>query len=142
MKVISFLFSGMLFVFSTLSLAQSPVIHKIDKELDECMEKSENFTTQGTLDCIVKATEKWDKELNIKYKELMKLLTPVQKEKLKLSQKAWLDYRDKEISFSSQLYRDMQGTMWIPVAAETKMDLTKQRTLELTDYIDNLTIDN
>jgi uncharacterized protein YecT (DUF1311 family) len=129
MKVISFVSAVIFFAFGTMSLAQSPVMHNIDKELDECVEKSENFTTQGTLDCIVKATEKWDKELNVKYKALMKLLTPDQKVKLKLSQKAWLDYRGKEISFSGQLYRDKQGTMWIPVAAETKMDLTKQRTL-------------
>ena len=35
----------------------------------------------------------------------------------------------------------MEGTMWIPVAAQTKLELTKQRALEIKDYITNLTID-
>ena len=47
----------------------------------------------------------------------------------------------KEIEFSNQLYYDMQGTMWIPVAAQTKLDLTRKRTIELKNYIANLTID-
>lgn len=87
------------------------------------------------------ATEKWDTELNKTYKELLDLLTTEQKEKLKIAQREWIEYRDKEIEFSNQLYYDMQGTMWIPIAAQTKLDLTRKRTIELESYIANLTID-
>ena len=93
-------------------------------------------------DCVVQATEKWDLELNKNYQKLLNILTAEQKEKLKLTQREWVEYRDKEIEFSNQLYYDMQGTMWIPIAAETKLDLTRKRTVEPENYIANLTIDN
>jgi len=32
----------------------------------------------------------------------------------------------------------MQGSMWIPVAAETRLNLTKQRAKILSDYISTL----
>ncbi len=83
------------------------------------------------------ATEKWDAKLNKAYKELLDLLTNEQKEKLKIAQREWIEYRDKEILFSNQLYYDMQGTMWISVAAHTKLDLTRKRTIELEIYISN-----
>ena len=64
----------------------------------------------------------------------------MQKEKLINAQKQWLAYRDKELDFSNQLYLDMQGTMWIPVAVQSKLELTKLRSLEFSNYISNLTI--
>lgn len=128
----------LLFVFS-LASAQTEIVHEIDRELDACLESAENFTTAGMSDCIKKATARWDEELNLKYKELTTILSPVQKEKLKTSQRAWLSFRDSEISFSSQIYTDLDGTIWIPVAARRKLDLTRQRTLELSVYIEDLT---
>ena len=69
------------------------------------------------------------------------MLTAEQKEKLKIAQREWIEYRDKEIEFLNKLYYDMQGTMWIPVAAQTKLDLTRKRTIEHESYLANLTIE-
>ena len=113
----------------------------IDIELQVCLESEENFTTAGMTECVSKAIESWDKELNKNYQGLLNLLTSEQKEKLKESQRQWIKFRDSEIVFSNQFYSDMLGTMWIVVASQKQLDLTKQRALELSEYITSLTID-
>lgn len=118
---------------------QSEKKYPIDFELQKCLGSNENSTTQGMTECIVKAADSWDKELNKNFKILLGLLTVEQKEKLKESQRQWIKYRDKELEFSRSFYTQMQGTMWIPVAAQTRLKLTKQRTVELSDYISTLT---
>jgi len=121
---------------------QTANTYPIDIELKTCLDSCVNYTTKGMTDCFIQSTEKWESELNLNYQKLQKLLTNVQKEKLINAQKQWLVYRDKELEFSNQLYLGMQGTMWIPVAVESKLELTKQRSLEFSNYISNLTIDN
>lgn len=133
--------TSILFCFLNLAFGQTVKEYQIDIELQNCLDSSENYTTKGMTDCIIVATEKWDKELNKKYQELLTLLTNEQIEKLKIAQRHWIEYRDKEIEFSNQIYTDMQGTMWIPVAAQTKLELSKQRAIEIEGYIADLTID-
>ena len=128
--------------FSVMIYGQTNNIHQIDKELQDCLDLKENYTTKGMIDCVNTATTKWDIELNKTYKRLLSFLTDEQKEKLKIAQRKWMEYRDKEIEFSIQFYSDMQGTMWIPVAAQTKLKLTRQRTIDLENYIANLTMGN
>jgi len=106
-----------LIICSIITYGQTNSTHKIEKELQDCLDSSENYTTKGMTDCVSRATEKWDTELNLKYAQLLDLLTAEQKEKLKIAQREWIEYRDKEIDFSNQLYYDMKGSMWIPVAA-------------------------
>ena len=112
--------------------------HPIDVELQKCLDTKENYTTLAMTECIVKAADSWDIELNKNYKILLGLLTEEQKEKLKESQRQWIKYRDNELEFSRSFYTQMQGTMWIPVAARTRLNLTKQRAEELSDYISTL----
>jgi uncharacterized protein YecT (DUF1311 family) len=130
-----------LFCSLNLVFGQTDNKHNIDIELQNCLDSSENYTTKGMTDCVIQATVKWDKELNKNYQKLLTLLTAEQKEKLRIAQRQWVAYRDKEIELSNQIYSDMEGTMWIPISAETKLELTKQRTLVLEGYIANLTID-
>jgi len=112
--------------------------HPIDVELQKCLDTKENYTTLAMTECIVKAADSWDIELNKNYKILLGLLTEEQKEKLKEYQRQWIKYRDNELDFSRSFYTQMQGTMWIPVAARTRLNLTKQRAEELSDYISTL----
>ncbi len=112
--------------------------YKADINLNTCLEIPENYSTQGIISCYQKATTEWDKELNKKYKTLISMLTNEQKEKLKTTQRQWIIFRDKELNFSNKLYSDMQGTMWSITATERKYELTKNRTIELDNYIINL----
>lgn len=133
--------TAILFCLLNLAFGQIEKEHPIDIGLQNCLDSSESYTTKGMTDCVVRATGKWDEELNKNYQELLTLLTAEQTDKLKIAQRKWIEYRNKEIEFSNQLYYDMEGTMWIPVAAQTKLDLTRKRTIELESYIANLTID-
>ena len=131
----------LLTLFSITTRGQTDSTNQIDQELQNCLNSSENYTTKGMTDCVIKATVKWDTKLHKTYKDLLELLTLEQKERLKVAQREWIEYRNREIEFSHQVYNDMEGTMWIPVAAEKKLDLTRQRTFELENYISNLTIE-
>jgi uncharacterized protein YecT (DUF1311 family) len=112
--------------------------HIIDKHLRECLETSENQTTVGMTDCSMKAEEEWEKELNKNYDLLISKLSIDEKEKLKTAQKNWISYRNKEIEFASEMYINMQGTMWRIVLADRRTELTRQRALELKAYYNNL----
>src|SRR5690606_23498889 len=136
------IFTIIVIFFSVMIYGQTNNIHQIDKELQDCLDLKENYTTKGMIDCVNTATTKWDIELNKTYKRLLSFLTVEQKEKLKIAQRKWMEYRDKEIELSIQFYSDMKGTMWIPVSAQTKLNLTRQRTIDFENYITNLTMGN
>ena len=123
-----------------LVYGQTEEKHPIDIELQKCLDSKENFTTQGMTQCVIKAADLWDIELNKNYKTLLELLNGEQKEKLKESQRQWINYRDSELEFSRSFYKQMQGTMWIPIAARSRLDLTKQRAQKLSEYISTLTM--
>lgn len=111
----------------------------IDQQLEACLNLKQNQTTAGMIECTNRAQEQWDKELNKNYSLLIGKLSADEKEKLKVAQRNWIAYRDKEIEFARAMYMNMQGTMWRVVLADRQMELTKQRALELKAYVDNLT---
>ncbi len=113
--------------------------HPITKQLQTCLNAEKNQTTAGMIACTNQAQEQWDKELNTNYSVLISKLSADEKEKLKVAQRNWIAYRDKEIEFARTMYVNMQGTMWRVVLADRQMELTKQRALELKAYLDNLT---
>jgi uncharacterized protein YecT (DUF1311 family) len=111
----------------------------IDQQLKACLDEEKNQTTGGMIECTKRAQEQWDQELNKNYSLLIGKLSADEKEKLKVAQRNWIAYRDKEIEFARTMYINMQGTMWRVVLADSQMELTKQRALELQAYVDNLT---
>jgi uncharacterized protein YecT (DUF1311 family) len=115
--------------------------HPIDIKREQCHEIDSNQTTYGMMQCETVAREEWDKEMNKYYKLLMDTLTIEEKEKLKIAQRQWLDFRDRELDFSGTMYYNMQGTMWRVVAAGRSCDIVKERALELKGYYDMLTFD-
>lgn len=56
-------------VFSVMIYGQTNNTHQIDKELQDCLNLNENYTTKGMIDCVNAATTKWDIELNKTYKK-------------------------------------------------------------------------
>ena len=116
--------------------AQQTTKHPIDKMLEACLAK--NSTTAGTVDCISKAEDKWDKEMNRVYAELMKRLSPDARAKLKEAQVQWLKFRDSEFQLQGEIYSKLEGTMYIPMSADSQMQVVKKRALELKAYLDLL----
>jgi len=129
-----------LFFAINIVFGQTDKVYPIDVELKTCLDSSINYTTKGMTDCLVQASKEWEKELNKNYQKLLKLLSDEQKGKLINAQNQWIIYRDKELEFTNQLYGDMQGTMWILVEVQSNLELTKQRSLEFSNYISNLTL--
>lgn len=110
----------------------------IDILESKCIHKN-NISNSETCNCINKARESWDLELN-KYYILLKEKLPKEAfEILKESQKEWIIYRDKEFLFISKFYFQVkEGTMWYEVAAHKKKEIVKARTLELKEYYEML----
>ena len=121
---------------SVTTYSQQTPKQPIDKALEACLDK--DSTTAGMVDCIGKAYDKWDKELNRVYAELMKRLTQDARAKLKEAQVQWLKFRDAEFQMQSGIYSRLEGTMYIPMSADSRMQVVKNRALELKSYLDLL----
>ena len=132
---------SLLLLTTLFTSAQIETKHSIDIQREKCLDIVENQTTVGMINCEIEAAKLWDKQLNEYYKELLKLLNKEEQELLKESQRKWIEYRDKEFSFSSTLYNNLEGTMWRIVAAGRRCDIIRDRALELEQYINILTID-
>ena len=116
------------------AVAQEQAQHPIDKALEACIDK--NGSTAGMVQCTDKAYAAWDKELNQNYGELMRTLKPSQKEALRLAQLEWIKYRDLDFKLIDALYDTMQGTMYIPMRIDARMEVVKKRALELKGFLD------
>jgi uncharacterized protein YecT (DUF1311 family) len=123
-------------LMSAIGDAQETPKHPIDKALDACLDK--DSTTAGMTNCIGKAYEKWDKELNRIYAELMKKLSPEGKANLKDAQLQWLKFRDSEFKLQDSVYSTLEGTMYIPMRASDRMEVVKKRAVELKSHLELL----
>ena len=121
-------------LFSVSSFSET--VHPIEKELNLCLSKNENQTTAGMNNCVSTATAAWDKELNVVYKKLMSSLGAEAKEDLKSSQIAWLKHRDLEFKLINSIYEKKIGTMYTNIKAMNVLVVTKNRTLELSSYLE------
>jgi uncharacterized protein YecT (DUF1311 family) len=116
--------------------AQDQRSHPIDKALELCIEKDPS--TAGMVGCTDVAYKKWDQELNKNYQSLMSKLKPSGKQLLKQSQLSWITFRDNEFRLIDSLYDDLQGTMYIPMRYDEKMELVKRRALTLAAHLHTL----
>ncbi|MFW5785397.1 MAG: lysozyme inhibitor LprI family protein [Chitinispirillaceae bacterium] len=108
----------------------------IDSSLDSCLQADPS--TFGMVECMIKATQRWDEKLNEVYKELMSVLTDSEKKKLRDSQRKWIEFKDNEISFINEAfaYDDRyRGTIVKLHRAEYVMNVTKSRAVVLMDYL-------
>jgi uncharacterized protein YecT (DUF1311 family) len=133
-----FLAAVFLGVYFPVAFANSSVNqelqHPIDKALEACIDK--NGSTAGMVECTDKAYAAWDQELNKNYGKLMRLLKPSQKEALRLAQLEWIKYRDLDFKLIDSVYDTMQGTMYIPMRVDARMEVVKKRAQELKGYLD------
>lgn len=118
-----------------LQLLAKPV-HPIEQWVTDCTVN--DYSTQGMLHCYQQAYDKWDAELNSAYRELRQQLTPAGRKVLLQAQRRWLAYRDAEFELVQHLYSTLEGTMWQLIIAVSRVEIVRQRTLELTDYLETL----
>lgn len=115
------------------------------KYMQDCFDNTGGGT--GGIRCAI-SYDIWDRELNIYYNKLMKILSEKEKVLLKESQLAWIKERDKSKELNSSLiyqkYKDEEGTLYSLLRASDadKMmtPIVKQRALLLKnwyEYIEN-----
>jgi uncharacterized protein YecT (DUF1311 family) len=126
-----------LLLFATVSIAQEQNQHPIDKSLGACIDK--NPSTAGMVECTDKAYVAWDKELNKNYGELMRTLKPGQKEALRTAQLEWIKYRDLDFKLIDSIYDKMEGTMYISMRIDSRMEVVKKRALQLKGFLELIT---
>ncbi len=148
-----------IFLTTTISFAIDYQYKKVDdfkplesyKSIDE-FESSYKKYTQHCLNntyggsaaasCFI-GYEMWDRELNIYYAKLMKILGVKERNLLKESQLAWIKEREKSIDFNSRLLNNKYkepGTMYIAMRAgdvdEMITPIVKQRALILKRWFE------
>jgi uncharacterized protein YecT (DUF1311 family) len=110
--------------------------HEIDRAHAACLEKA--HTTVQMTECSGAARDQWDAELNKNYKELLGALKPAAKLSLRFAQKEWMRFRDAEIKNIGAIYGTLQGTVYIPMRAESAMEIVRARAMQLRQYCDAL----
>jgi uncharacterized protein YecT (DUF1311 family) len=117
--------------------------HPIDVEMNQCMEK--DGSTQGMIQCMSEAEEKWDAEMNKYYKLLISEIESdtVAVNDLRDAQREWIKYRDKEFrtiaSYYTFVYNKMGGgTIYSLIAQGDHLDVVRARALEIIGKYDVL----
>jgi uncharacterized protein YecT (DUF1311 family) len=106
--------------------------HPIDLVLAACLEK--NGSTTGMVECYGEAESRWDQELNRAYRALLAPLDEQSKKKVQEAQRAWLGFRDGQLSAISSVYGARAGTMWRIVAARQSMEVVREQALRLASF--------
>ncbi|MDL2215358.1 DUF1311 domain-containing protein [Dysgonomonas sp. OttesenSCG-928-M03] len=105
-----------------------------------------DYSTAGMVHAMVVMEEDYDKLLNKYYKMLLdKMKTQEDKNVLIETQRNWIKFRDSEIKLIYTISRDTYtggGTMWRLVSASSVAELTKQRLIEIYNYLTYSDIDN
>jgi uncharacterized protein YecT (DUF1311 family) len=108
--------------------------HPIDIALEKCM--LEDPSTNGAFQCLIKAYDQWDKELNRIYQNLKLKLESQGQAALKSAQLKWIEYRDKEFYLVNIIYpQDGAGRMSRNFNAARRVAIVKARVLELENYL-------
>ena len=106
--------------------------HPIDILLAKCL--NVETTTVGMHGCYGNSIKMWDKALNQHYSQLIGVLEAQGKEDLKQAQRAWLKFRDLQITAIASAYSD-SGTMGRLSGGEKVMQLTKDQALRLASMV-------
>jgi uncharacterized protein YecT (DUF1311 family) len=114
--------------------AQTAKEDKIDEEFHGCLVKD---TTQANISvCAFVAYDKWNKEMQISYKKLLKA---VKKDKdrtaIRQSQTAWTAYKNAEFKSYDNMFNH-QGRKWILLRKEGQIAIVRTRALQLRSYLD------
>lgn len=113
----------------SLSVSAEELKQNIDSTLQKC--KMDAVSTIDSQNCYIKATTAWDTELGNQYKLLMKDQPENVRTTLRDSQRQWIKYRDSYNKGIEVFYQKEEGTIWNLIAAESKMNIIRDKTLDL-----------
>jgi uncharacterized protein YecT (DUF1311 family) len=102
------------------------------------MEK--DYSTAGMVQALSKDQEQWDKKLNTTYQSLKKHMKADEWADLVAAQRAWIADRNAQTKSLESPHEKMELTMRIPIHAEMRMSITKQRAQFLGNMLHNITM--
>lgn len=114
---------------TSLSTYAGNIGQDIDSTLDKC--KQDAISTIDSQNCYEVAKIGWDKELGTQYKLLMKDQPDNVRIAIRDSQRQWIKYRDSYNKGIEVFYQKEEGTIWSLVAAESKMNVIRDKALDL-----------
>jgi uncharacterized protein YecT (DUF1311 family) len=130
----------LLFLISSYSYSQeNKTIQKLDTELQNCLDDTQN----NMLNCTLEYYNKIDQQLNITYKKIRVTLSKPEQENLKSQQLAWLKKRDlyfKKVAAktSSDLDGDNSSQDYRMICSHKNSLFVRDRVIELeTVYLKN-----
>lgn len=112
---------------------------RIEAYWAKCMEI--DFTTAGMVTATDEAAKNYDSLMNKYYKLLKNGLKPDGQKALSNAQKAWLDYRDKEMQLKNAMSGPEYGrggSMESVLSAGDNLNFIKTRTITLYEYYQDL----
>ncbi|MFG1175197.1 lysozyme inhibitor LprI family protein [Erwiniaceae bacterium CAU 1747] len=119
----------LLCTLSTPALAEESFGKAADNKLQKCTANAEN--TLASVECYDVALAAWDAELNNQYRLLLANGSAEFKSAMKVSQVAWIAYRDAYIKAMQSDYRQRQGTIWGIIMSEARLRITRDKAIEL-----------
>lgn len=131
----------LLVLASPTSPMASPLEDPTAVTLDRCLDDPANASTAGQTECEATASSDYDRRMNAAYATLMHKLPEKAAQQLRLSQRAWLAFRDSEAKARDALYETRQGTMFVPMQASDATNVVRDRALQLEGYIRVMAID-
>jgi uncharacterized protein YecT (DUF1311 family) len=114
---------------------------RTDAALARCLDDPANASTAGQTECQARAMRTWDERMNAAYATLMKRLPAKAGQRLRLSQRAWLAYRDADAQARTAFYATRRGTMYVPMQAASETAVTRDRAVQLEARVRIFTID-
>ncbi|MBN9217815.1 MAG: DUF1311 domain-containing protein [Mesorhizobium sp.] len=126
---------------SPAKLAASDLKDPTAETLDRCLNDAANGSTAGQTGCEATASDDYDRRMNAAYTTLMHKLPAEAAQQLRLSQRAWIAFRDAEAKARDALYETRQGTMYVPMQASDATNVIRDRTLLLEGYVRVMAID-
>ena len=109
---------------------------KIERLLSQRIEI--DCTTSGMFKATNEAEVEYDKLLNKYYQILMKKLNESDKELFKQSQRNWIQLRDAERKFNTELAKEVYsggGSIQNLIIADKNLSITKKRVLDIFEYL-------
>jgi len=121
----------------SISIAFSVDTFRIERTMELRLEQESNTHAMNAQ--MENATEAYDKLLNRYYQQLLKILQGEDKKTLITAQRAWIAFRDAELSMIGTAGKEQYsggGTMQSNINAASYLDLVKQRTVQIFNHLD------